>query len=345
MEVLSGVTNHAFNYVDNFTWVTGTTPMTSVGFLVTVHIVYGIAITLLTRGTKAGKIVKPKWLNTFAYAHNMFMSFLSLIMLVGIIAGAIQYNRFSSVTTFGCRRTTDIQPGLLQFSMYIFYLSKMLEFIDTALLVLNGKNLIWLHKIHHLTTMSLVWHAMKVNAPSEIACAGLNCFVHVIMYFHFASPMKALRSSITATQIGQFLIVLGVLIYEVYQRVVHESPCQGTPLSEFHGIAMYGLYLGMFLNFFIQQYLKGNKNPKLSKEKVEVDEKSTNSKNAKALPVNFQSSNSISALLILMKTFVLLVTGILLAANLPEFVGAPIGIFLIAIAMSWIYMIGQDCVQ
>jgi hypothetical protein len=105
--------------------------------------------------------------------------------------------------------------------------------------------------------MSLVWHAMHVNLPSEITCGALNCFVHVAMYLYFASPISFLRPFITFTQITQFLIALGVISYALYIRfATTEPPCDGTLPAEIHGLVMYGVYLGMFFNFFIQQYLR-----------------------------------------------------------------------------------------
>ena len=202
------------------------------------------------------------FLKTFSFFHNSFMSILSLIMLVGILVGAYLNNRFSSWDAYCCSQPGNPPSvGLLPFSMYVFYLSKGFEFVDTFLLVLGKKQLIWLHKIHHLTTMSLVWHSMHVDLRSEITCGALNCFVHVIMYLYFACPIRILRSSITSLQLIQFVLALGVIGYTAYVRFTAEVPCNGTLLSEMHGIVMYGVYLGMFLNFFLKQYF-GQRNQK-----------------------------------------------------------------------------------
>jgi hypothetical protein len=249
-------TFHNFvDYVNNFQWVTGETPFTSVEALVAVHVIYLTTLYFLTLYMKDRQ--PPPYLKSVSFVHNAFMSFLSLVMLIGILAGAVLNGRFDSWDDYCCRQPGNSPSvGLLPFSMYIFYLSKALEFIDTFLLVLGKKQLIWLHKVHHLTTMSLVWHSMHVDLRSEITCGALNCFVHVIMYLYFAYPIRLLRSSITSLQLIQFVIALIVISYTLHVRHTDEVSCKGTLLSELHGLLMYGVYLGMFLNFFLKQYLR-----------------------------------------------------------------------------------------
>lgn len=225
--------------------------MSSWQFLALAHVTYASALLLLTQVMKGRE--KPKWVSTVSVIHNFNMSVLSLVMLVGLILGAMWDGRFSSTTDFGCR---DTPTGVVPFWMYIFFLSKMFEFVDTFLLVLSKKKLIWLHKVHHLTTMSLVWHSMVSGYSMGLVAAASNCFVHVIMYMYFAKPIRALRSAITTSQIVQFLVVIGFGLNHFYRRFVLGTPCDGTLAAESHCFFMYGTYLAMFLNFFIQQYLK-----------------------------------------------------------------------------------------
>jgi len=213
--------------------------------------------------------------------------------------------------------------------MYIFYLSKAFEFVDTFLLVLTKKKLIWLHKIHHLTTMSLVWHAMKVDLPSEITCGGLNCFVHVIMYLYFASPITFLRPFITFSQIFQFVIALGIIGYASYVRYFTSGPsCEGTAAAEFHGIFMYGVYLVMFLNFFIQQYINGS----------EMGKNVTSSKTVETKQLTKRPDFS--------RVFVraILIAGIAIICTLSNsFYVKAFGLMFWAVAMSLLWFFGYEC--
>lgn len=328
------------NYVDNFKWTTGETPMTSMEFLVAVHVIYASTLFVLTSAMKTRETPKT-FVKVYGKFHNLLMSILSGVMLWGLIWGGIVDGRFDSWYSFACQRKEDVQTGLVQFSMFIFYLSKILEFVDTFLLVLSKKKLIWLHKVHHLTTMSLVWHAMHINLATDILCAALNCFVHTIMYFYFAYPVRALRSTITFTQITQFVMVLVALIPAAYKRLSGATPCQGTLKGEMHGIIMYGVYLAMFANFFLRQYLMQGKKAKAESQAKESQVRVGG--DLLLLPEEIFQTSAPAALRILAKTIALGLGGILCFARLPERVGLPLGILLVSCSMSWLYVVGQDC--
>mmetsp|Transcript_20072 Transcript_20072/g.30055 ORF Transcript_20072/g.30055 Transcript_20072/m.30055 type:complete len:1056 (-) Transcript_20072:132-3299(-) len=260
--------------ISNFRYKHNETNCSSFSFLVTVHIVYVILLQIVTKYAST-KTTIPGWLPAARKAHNCFLAVLSAFMLGALVVGAYFDGRFNSFYCFACRRTEDYQPGLVVWAMYIFYLSKMLEFIDTFFLVLAKKKVILLHKVHHLTTMSLVWHALEVNLPSEIVCGGLNCFVHTLMYAYYAFPEgnRWLRAYMTSTQILQFVFCLVALVYAAAVRAMG-TPCQGSSSAEWHGIVMYGVYLAMFVAFFISNYCR--KKSKKSRSSVTTSEQTNN---------------------------------------------------------------------
>lgn len=305
--------------------------MTSATFLAGVHVVYAGMLFLVTNYMKDRK--RPSWVPAVSFVHNLNMSVLSLVMLIGLIAGAVWDKRFDSLDAFGCRPAADY-VGAVPFWMYVFYLSKMLEFIDTFLLVLSKKDLIWLHKVHHLTTMSLVWHAMVNNYALDLISAGTNCIVHTIMYLYFAKPIRFLRPFITSSQIVQFLLVLALHINAFYQRFMSHSPCRGSFYAELHGTGMYGLYLGMFVNFFVQQYLKNRKERRGRATESELA--------AGELPEAVFKTSATRALLILAKGVALATLGLLATSNLPWFL-VPAGVLLTALGMSCFYVAGAAC--
>jgi len=252
--------------INNFTWKRGVTNCSSLQFLIIVHVVYVFCLFGVQQYAASRKSI-PGWLPAMRQAHNCFLALLSGLMLTGLIVGGLMDSRFDSFYTFACRRPSENQPGLTVWTMYIFYLSKMLEFIDTFFLILSKKKVILLHKVHHLTTMSLVWHSLEAGINSEILSGGLNCFVHTLMYAYFAFPKGNawLRQYMTSTQIIQFVLCLIAFVYAVHSRLVAKTPCYGTLLSELHGIAMYGVYLAMFTAFFISNYCKSKKPSSASK--------------------------------------------------------------------------------
>jgi len=247
----------AGNDVENFKYVSGATRGGSWQFLLGVHIVYAVALNILIQIMK-GVPDRVSWAKPVSQAHNFLMAGLSAFMLGAMVYGGIRDGRFSSWDAFVCNKPGH--SGLIQWAMFVFYLSKMLEFIDTFLLVLSKKKVILLHKVHHLTTMSLVWHSLEVDLTSEILCGGLNCFVHTLMYAYYAFPKgnRWLRKYMTSTQILQFVFCLIGLVYAQVQRLAG-TPCTGTAAAEWHGVIMYGVYLGMFAMFFYDNYLKKSK--------------------------------------------------------------------------------------
>lgn len=124
-------------------------------------------------------------LRAYTFVHNLGMSILSGCLLFCLVVAAVADGRFGSIDALSCNRPKP-SVGLLPFTVYIFYLSKMLEFVDTLLLIGTRKRVAWLHVIHHSLTMSCVWHAMDSGLATEVVCTGLNCLVHIFVYFYFA---------------------------------------------------------------------------------------------------------------------------------------------------------------
>jgi len=254
--------------IEDFRYVSGDTRAGSWQFLVGVHVVYAGILQFITQVMK-GIDQRISWAKPLSKAHNVLMTSLSLFMLVVLVYGGLRDGRFGSWDSFCCQKPKA--SGLIQWGMYVFYLSKMLEFIDTFLLILSKKKVILLHKVHHLTTMSLVWHSLETDLPSDILCGGLNCAVHTLMYAYYAFPdgNRWLRQYMTSSQILQFVFCLIGLVYAQIQRVLG-SPCMGTSAAEWHGVIMYGVYLGMFMMFFYDNYCRKGKKNKSKKAQAEA---------------------------------------------------------------------------
>eukprot|EP00466_Bigelowiella_natans_P008708 jgi/Bigna1/56435/estExt_Genewise1Plus.C_980062 len=238
--------------IQNFSWNSPNVPFTSMEFAFGIH---GLcAALLLISSVVMHKRSKPSWHSSVCFIHNTSMCLFSSVMLVLLIVGAVGENRFTSIDSFLCHRPHGEPSGLISFTMYMFYLTKIMELFDTFLTVLAKRPIWWLHIIHHFSTASMVLHANGSNHSLDILCAGLNCFCHIAIYLYLAKPCKTLRWPITFLQIVQFTIVLGCSAYLMYQRYIG-TPCDGTQASEWHCIIMYFVYLGLFANFFIQNYV------------------------------------------------------------------------------------------
>lgn len=144
--------------------------------------------------------------------------------------------------------------------LYLYYLSKIWEFMDTFIMVLrkSENQITVLHVYHHLSVTLIWWFDTKFYPGGEAwPAAWLNSFIHVVMYgYYFLATLgynpwwKKFLTQMQMTQLS-FFIVWGVYCY------VNGS-------EEFRFISlMNGIYAGtvlvLFMNFYVQSYLKGSR--------------------------------------------------------------------------------------
>mmetsp|Transcript_21281 Transcript_21281/g.53405 ORF Transcript_21281/g.53405 Transcript_21281/m.53405 type:complete len:260 (-) Transcript_21281:217-996(-) len=101
----------------------------------------------------------------------------------------------------------------IEWFVYVHYLSKFLDFFDTAFIILRGKDrqqLSFLHVYHH-ASIGMIWGTMLFighgNGTASFGCL-INSIIHCIMYSHYlytsfglVNPFKKL---ITQAQLFQF---------------------------------------------------------------------------------------------------------------------------------------------
>jgi elongation of very long chain fatty acids protein 6 len=186
---------------------------------------------------------------------NLFLaafSFLGALYLVpAIIAGIDLFGWWTSVCTRWCYGNGDAT-----FLIFLFDLSKVLEFIDTVFIVLRKKPLIFLHYYHHVATMAFCWYCNQT--AQEYGCHGfyfatMNFFVHFVMYTYYAVMAMGIRipsfisTSITTLQIVQ--MVIGVAI--VYTL----TTCKEVDtITIYFGSILYFSFFVLFAEFFYKRY-------------------------------------------------------------------------------------------
>jgi len=188
---------------------------------------------------------KSAVVNNYAFFHNVFLSILSLYMLLDCALHVYLDGGWSSI--HGYLSLGFKYPAL----MNVFYWSKYLELIDTVILVLRNKDPGTLQLFHHCTTGSVAYstryHPLWIGTWT-------NGLIHIFMYAHFARPVSFIRRFITTAQIIQFLIVLisfntWFLLYSegvVFSDIMYPNFC-------------YLVYLYFFILFFIDNYIKPKK--------------------------------------------------------------------------------------
>ncbi len=130
--------------------------------------------------------------------------------------------------------------------------SKVVDFIDTAILIVSGKQLSFLHTYHH-SSIGLIWfYLYNENVNSAYFGAMLNSIVHTIMYFYFnySYNLRYIKSWITRMQIMQFIILIihpTIFIYNTENRWYKKLACFQM-LYQFSMIILFG-------NFYYKNYI------------------------------------------------------------------------------------------
>lgn len=185
--------------------------------------------------------------------HNIILSFSSLIMLVGITYGTYDAGKFKSLNNLLCLPYDN--DSVAYNSALIFLYSKYIEWGDTLFLHLSGKHISMLQYTHHMTTAFLMYNNMiDYLSPHMFVFMGLNCFVHIPMYWYFSYPkgfLHSVRKMITQIQIFQHIICLATIIY-----TMNLDNCQQNKYGNQYGLIMYLMYLFYFSLFYVKSYRK-----------------------------------------------------------------------------------------
>jgi len=191
----------------------------------------------------------------FKLIHNFFLFGLSAYMCGETVRQAILGN----YKLFGNDLEKGNEPhaaGMARI-VYIFYVSKAYEFVDTLIMILCKKfnQVSFLHVYHHATIFA-IWWCIAVYAPGGDAYFSviLNSFVHTVMYaYYFFAGLKftflqPIKPYITSLQMTQFM---AMLIQSAYDFLY---PCDyPQPLVRLLGVYMITLLI-LFGNFFLKSY-------------------------------------------------------------------------------------------
>lgn len=155
----------------------------------------------------------------FSILHNGFLVMLSAYMCYEIIHQALLAN----YKLFGNGVDTSASGLPMARVLWLFYISKPIEFIDTFIMVLkkNFHQVSFLHVYHHVATF-LIWWAVVYYAPGgdTYFSAAQNSFVHVLMYsYYFLATLKITapwKYYITQIQMLQFAFNMVQGAYVIY---------------------------------------------------------------------------------------------------------------------------------
>ena len=194
-----------------------------------------------------------KFMKSCRKIHNITLSLLSFLMLVGITYGTLSVGKFTSIYNLLCLRYGDDKVSNLSARLFLY--SKYLEWFDTLFLHLSGKKISNLQYTHHMTTAFLTYlNLVEYMSPFYFIPFSLNCFVHIPMYWYFAFPkgfLRKYRKKITQIQIFQHLFII---ISGIYMSFLEN--CEQNKYGYQAGFLLYHMYLIYFILFYLNSYFK-----------------------------------------------------------------------------------------
>jgi elongation of very long chain fatty acids protein 4 len=224
------------------------------------HVILIIAAYLISLpvGRAIMKNRKRLELKGFSMLHNSFLIVLSLYMCVESLRQA--WSLGYGVAGNPVEETAKGLP--LARVLWIFYFSKILEFVDTWIMILkkNDHQISFLHVYHH-STIFFIWWVVVYYAPGgdSYFSAAQNSFVHVWMYLYYLLASLGVevvyKKYITVMQMTQFLINLGQALYDMV--VPTPFPANLAKMLFFYMISL----LILFGNF----YVKSGRQPRRAK--------------------------------------------------------------------------------
>lgn len=164
------------------------------------------------------KTSRSKFLLYSNVFHNIVLILLSFVMFIGgVYSYVVSEPFFSSICD--SRDSSSTWDGVPGFWMKIHYWSKFYELLDTVFLILNGKNVIFLHVYHHVSMLfvTCAWLRFGWREGSQW-CVVVNSLIHVFMYTYYLCSLLDIRVSwkryMTMSQLIQF--VSGLFYVFVY---------------------------------------------------------------------------------------------------------------------------------
>ncbi|GLT96923.1 hypothetical protein SLE2022_145140 [Rubroshorea leprosula] len=240
----------------HFSWNQGQTTASSPRFLTLTILSYLFFTYLLSQELPRWPPLPRRLLKSISAIHNFTILTLSLTMAVGCSLSIFSYSpNFPYIICFP-KSTTATGP--LFFWAYIFYLSKILEFMDTLLIILSNsiQRLTFLHVYHH--TMVLTMCYIGLSSAQSCFPIGLitNCMVHVFMYSYYLLTSLGIRPRwkrmVTDCQLLQFWSSFGFLALLLYFHFTG-SGCSGI-WSWCFNIFFISTLLVLFTDFHTKTY-------------------------------------------------------------------------------------------
>lgn len=245
-------------------FATTTVPLTSPHIIYLMPLVYALVLVV---GKWHMRRSQPKGydIQHVLIVHNWCMSIGSLALLLGFAQHIIMDIMWSQSATLTWQSLFFDPSGIwtsnkMYVLIYINYLFKYVELLDTVFLVLRQKPTPLLHVYHHSATLILCLTQLVGRTSLQWLVITLNLFVHVWMYAYYAlqanehKTIYKWKQTITVLQIVQFVIGLVVGNFGLALHYFGWFPLECLNWTFYFGHAIISSYLILFIRFYAQTY-------------------------------------------------------------------------------------------
>mmetsp|Transcript_2510 Transcript_2510/g.3903 ORF Transcript_2510/g.3903 Transcript_2510/m.3903 type:complete len:189 (+) Transcript_2510:309-875(+) len=172
---------------------------------------------------------------------------------------------------------------ILQLGLFctFFYLSKILDFMDTFFIIAEKrwKQLSFLHVYHHTSIFLFYWLNLNVGYDGDVYLTiVLNGFIHTVMYTYYFVSLHAKdiwwKSALTLCQMIQFVLMNAQAIY-IIATDCHNYPRNITNAYLYYIVSL----LFLFAHFFVMSYMVGGRE-KSGKKKAALGESNNKKKDS-----------------------------------------------------------------
>lgn len=202
----------------------------------------------------------------FKFAYNIIQVMLCSYM--SIEAGVQAWK--AGYTLLPCQKFDHTNPPI-GFILYIFYMSKILDFMDTVFIIAEKRwtQLSFLHVYHHFSIFLFYWLNLNVGYDSDVYLTiVLNGLIHTLMYTYYFVSLHMngtkiwWKPALTMGQMTQFVVMnlqAGYLI---------STECSYFPQNITKAYLYYIVtLLALFMHFFIlDNFYKPKKSSKDGKD-------------------------------------------------------------------------------
>lgn len=252
-----------FERMQNFQFVPGELPLSTWQEAATTVVVY-VAVIHLLQSYVAWR-GKPFNLKKTVLIHNSVLAVASLLLWCALTAELIHLSVVYGMHQVWFDCTEKLGHGRHYVYYYINYILKYVELIDTVMLALQAKPVIFLHEYHHAATLVLCWVQLAARTAMQWVVIDINLFIHIAMYGYYALSTRYRdiwwKRYLTSMQIMQFVVSCIIGFTMLGLRLMHDvldiswaPKSSGSYFSAVFGLAILVSYLVLFVDLYRQKY-------------------------------------------------------------------------------------------